>query len=121
MGFIDFFSKPFDNEFHMWEITFPLNENESEYVKLSKKEIFDKIIELAKDWNDTRFYYFLKLTHIYNLIIHPIYDHIPTFKELEKIPKNIILVGDSIHPMSPFIGLGANEAIYDCYELVKIL
>lgn len=31
------------------------------------------------------------------------------------------IIGDSVHPMAPYIGMGANEALYDSYLLSKLI
>jgi salicylate hydroxylase len=121
-----FFSKPYNSEYQMWELTYPLFTNDEISVKLYQKEdprkdALDRVVEITKSWDSPFFQNFVKETSIDDIIVHPLYDHIPTVDELQKIPKNVILIGDAIHPMSPFVGKGANEAIMDCYELVTLL
>lgn len=127
-GHYRLFSKPYDKDHQMWEFTYPLN-NKLEYDEIlknsnnidPKKIALDKIINIVQEWKPTSIINFLKKSINNTIIIHPLYDFIPDNSFISKIPDNVVLLGDSIHPMAPYIGRGANEAIEDAYDLAIIL
>jgi 2-polyprenyl-6-methoxyphenol hydroxylase-like FAD-dependent oxidoreductase len=58
-------------------------------------------------------------TEIENLMSIPAYDRDPVLPELKD--KRIVLLGDALHPMSPFKGQGANQALIDAVETANSL
>ena len=135
-----FFSKPFDKTKQMWELTWPLEENSLFSSIYNKYEVlineksgsYQEIQSLAleackcvvKDWKLPELRTFLGSTLVDDVIVHPLSDFDP--KELDFIhlatvfSKNgILFLGDTLHPMSPYIGMGANEALYDSYMLAE--
>jgi 2-polyprenyl-6-methoxyphenol hydroxylase-like FAD-dependent oxidoreductase len=49
----------------------------------------------------------------------PAYDREPIWPDLKD--NRIILLGDALHPMSPFKGQGANQALIDAIEISDLL
>ncbi|XWV25941.1 monooxygenase [Tupanvirus soda lake] len=113
------FSKPFDKHMQMWELTYPITAIEKPIA--TQKEALDSALNVTKQWNLKLAYYAVKLTKIEDIIMHPLYDYVPSLEDINNIPTNVVLIGDAIHPMAPTIGMGANEAIRDCYEFIKYL
>jgi len=130
-GYHRFFSKPFDDHFQMWELTYPLNHNDTDgqqiYDLLNSKQdprhhALQKVIQVVHQWTIPELHQFIEACDVNRIIVHPLYDHIPTDDNIENLSKKkIVLIGDSIHPMSPFIGMGANQAIKDAHEFVNLL
>lgn len=116
------FFKPFDVNTQMWELTYPHNKNsKSDQKFISTSNACSIVLQLTKQWKLPIVYNAIKSTNISDIIVHPLYDHVPTKEELDNLPENVVLIGDAVHPMSPSIGLGANEAISDCYDFINLL
>jgi salicylate hydroxylase len=50
----------------------------------------------------------------------PAYDRDPVLPK-KNVLNNVVLLGDAAHPMSPFKGQGANQALLDAVSFVKCL
>jgi len=118
------FSMPFDETKIMWQ--------------LSKKVSFEEAIERSKDkesLHKTAKEWTANFNHpIREKVIEtdmtlitgtPVYDRqahcMNTIPYDEQFKDKIIMIGDSAHPMSPFKGQGANQAIIDAYNLAQLL
>lgn len=114
-----FFSKPFNKDYQMYEFTYPSDDNKL-YKEINLELCLSNIINEIKDWKIDHIKELITATKIEDVIVHPLYDHIPDLKDVENYI-DIVFLGDSIHPMSPYRGLGANNAIIDAYNFVKSL
>ena len=123
-----FFSKPFNSDKQMWELTWPIDD--TIFIELYEKynanqDVRAEALEACKDvvnsWTNLPWLQnFMSVTKTEDVIVHPLFDLDPTNIDVSKIPSTIILIGDALHAMSPYIGLGANESLYDSYELAKL-
>jgi len=120
-GFHRLFCKPYENDKQMWEFTYPFKETDTLNFQSSKQELLEHVCEIIKLWPFEEAYSFIKPSESKDIIVHNLADHVPEEEELLTLPKNIHLIGDTIHPMGPFIGKGANEAITDAYQIVRLL
>jgi 2-polyprenyl-6-methoxyphenol hydroxylase-like FAD-dependent oxidoreductase len=123
------FSMPFDKRRTMWQLSFPLNESDA--IRLTyplSKHIADERMKMTalnrcNGWSE----HLLKLisrTNISDISGHPVYDRNPIEKISDSIStsfKCVTLIGDAAHPMSPFKGQGANQALIDALDLSQIL
>ncbi len=112
------FIKPFSNHESMWELTFPAT-NKSDYN--NNHEALNQSLLKIDNWHPT-FYNFIKSTPPNKMRHGFLYDRDPdqTFNFTNQ-PYTII--GDAAHAMTPFVGQGANNALWDgltlVYHLVK--
>lgn len=71
----------------------------------------------------------LKLTPLAEPLLEQLYDHgqfaVASYRDIRvssfSNKKNIVLIGDAAHSMSPHLGQGANSALMDAYFLSKAL
>lgn len=118
-----FFSKPFDKNKQMWEITWPESEIYKKYEQCINVQQESLVIcqNIVKSWPNLSWLHdFMNCTLAKDIIVHPLFDIDPTDIDFTNVPSNIIFIGDTIHPMSPYIGMGANTSIIDSYNLAKV-
>eukprot|EP01080_Neovahlkampfia_damariscottae_P009610 gene9610-1812_t len=116
-GFSRIFIKPFIDDKSMWQLTFPLKEEEICKIK-SFEEAKEMALEKVKNWHSP-VVEMIKNTEISTMRVGGLYDRDP----IEKPWKStlITVLGDSAHPMSPFKGQGANNALDDVSSLIECL
>jgi len=130
-GFHRFFSKPYSPTHQMWELTYPLTptDNQSNLIYFNLDNNIDPRLNaltesqrVVESWNLAPLKEFLKISDFNDIIVHPLYDHVPELIDVTNLAsRHIVLMGDSIHPMSPYIGMGANQAIMDANKFTDLI
>jgi len=116
-GFSRIFIKPFIEDKSMWQLTFPIEEEAIKKIK-SFEEGKEIAFEKVKGWHSP-VVEMVKNTDPSTMRIGGLYDRDPIEKKWKTTL--ITIIGDSAHPMSPFKGQGANNALDDVSSLMECL
>ena len=110
---------PFDKDSVMWQFSYPISEEEARTLsKNGSGALKNEVLKLTKNWHHP-IPQILEATQPNEITGYPVYDRALLSSDLLENAGPVTILGDAAHPMSPFKGQGANQALLDALHLAQ--